>query len=333
MKHDSFIIGNIKISPPTVLAPLAGITNLPFRSMVKGKRCGLVCSEMVSANGLVYGSDKTFRMLRMSDEERPLSVQIFGSDPAMMAQAALMVQDAGADILDINFGCSVKKVIKSFAGVALMREPKRSERILTAVREVITIPLTLKMRTGWDPSGKEAFELASIAEHCGVDALCLHPRTARQGFSGTAHWPLIAAIKKHVAIPVIGNGDIVTAERALAMKRETGCDGVMIGRAALHDPDIFRRTALLFTGKPYGPVALSVHFAMIERYLDDMVSYHGENVACKMLRGRLGALIKGFHGSSSFRKSISEVSTRKEALALVRRFHRSLEEMVNNESG
>lgn len=320
MSTSELKIGNIVISPPTVLAPLAGITTLPFRMMIKNVGCGLVCSEMVSANGLVYGSQKTRIMMESNTTERPLSIQIFGSDPDKMAEAARMAEEAGADILDINFGCSVKKVVKTDSGVALMRDPKRTELILTAVRKAITIPLTIKIRSGWEASGRQAFEIAAIAEHCGVDALCLHPRTAGQGFSGTAHWPLIAALKKNVSIPVIGNGDITSHEDARRMIRETGCDGIMIGRAAMSDPDIFRRTALFLENKPVPPLPLGDLFAMMKKFMTDSMQYHGEEIACKMMRSRLGFLVKGLPGCSAFRKSMTSISTEKEALELIDAF-------------
>lgn len=325
MVASSFSIGHVRVSPPTVLAPLAGITNPPFRAMIKRRGCGLVYSEMVSANGLVYGSDKTLKMLECWAIEKPLAIQIFGGDPDIMAEAARMVQDTGVDILDINFGCSVKKVVKARAGVDLMRDPERSEAILTAVRKAVKIPLTIKIRTGWEASGAQAFRMASMAEHCGVDALCLHPRTATQGFSGKARWALIADMKKHCTIPLIGNGDITSPELALRMMEDTGCDGVMIGRAALHDPDLFRRTALCLEGGSWGPMTLAEHFAMMELFSKEMVDYHGEAIACKMMRGRLGSLVKGLPGSGSFRRRMTLVSSVDEARDMIRKFRGQLE--------
>ncbi len=225
-------IGSLSLKNITVLAPLAGITNLPFRILVKEAGCALVCSEMISANGLVYKSHKTAQTLESAAEEKPLSVQIFGSDPEIMADAAAMAEASGADVLDINFGCSVKKVLKTGSGSALMKEPEKAEAILKAVRKSIEIPLTIKIRTGWDYSGTQAFKIAEIAESCGVNAIAVHPRTATQGFGGTADWSVIAAIKKIVSIPVIGNGDIIVPEDAIRMQNETGCDAVVIGRTA-----------------------------------------------------------------------------------------------------
>lgn len=320
MSLTSLSIGSVFVSPPVILAPLAGITSLPFRLMARRGGCGLVYSEMISAKGLMYDSEKTVQMMDTRPEEGPLAIQIFGSDPAAMALAARGAQDAGAALVDINFGCSVKKVVKTGAGVALMREPKRAEAILTAVRKAITVPLAIKIRSGWEPSGAQALTIADLAEHCGVDAVCLHPRTAGQAFRGRAHWPLIAVLKQRLSIPVIGNGDITSPEEALRMVHETGCDGVMIGRAAMSDPDIFRRTTLCLAGLPFDPQPLDQRFSMIDRYVTDALAYHGETVACKLLRSRLAFLIKGLPGCTAFRTRLSGVSTETEVRTLLEEF-------------
>jgi len=189
-------IGSVTLPNNTVMAPLAGITNLPFRLMVKELGCGLVCSEMISSNGLIYQSPKTIQLMNSAEKEKPLSVQMFGAVPEIMAEAAQMIEQSGADILDINFGCSVRKIIKSGSGVALMKSPEVAAAILTAVRKSVTIPLTIKIRSGWDYSGDQALEIARIAEDCGVDAITVHPRTATQGFGGTADWSIIQKIKQ-----------------------------------------------------------------------------------------------------------------------------------------
>lgn len=242
-------IGTVELDNPTIFAPLAGITNLPLRLMAKKAGCALVCSEMVSACGLVYGSEKTLALLDTTVEEKPLSVQIFGSDWAIMAEAASRVQTAGADIVDINFGCSVRKILKSGSGSALMREPQKAEMVIKAVRQAIAIPLTIKIRSGWDASGYEALQLARIAQENGVDAVTLHPRTARQGFGGRADWSLIGKIKQQLKIPVIGNGDIATAADAMAMMEQTGCDAVMVGRAAIGNPLLFAQISDRMAGR------------------------------------------------------------------------------------
>lgn len=317
-------IGPYTLKAPTVLAPLAGITHLPFRLMIKAAGCGLVCSEMVSANGLVHRSKKTRQLMDSSPEEKPLSIQLFGSDPDMMAEAARMVEAAGADILDINFGCSVKKILKSGSGVVLMKEPEKSKRILEAVRQAIQIPLTIKVRTGWDASGRQALEIAHIAQDAGVAAVAVHPRTATQGFSGKAHWPLIKTVKETLSIPVIGNGDILTAADALSMFRQTGCDAVMIGRAALSNPWIFSQAADMIKGKTPVSVNDDMRIDAMIHYTRAAVKYFGEKHACRMMRSRLGWLVKGLPGSSRFREAASRVSSESEALDLIRLYRKSL---------
>jgi nifR3 family TIM-barrel protein len=317
-------IGAVTLSENTVLAPLAGITNLPFRVMIKNSGCGLVCSEMVSANGLVHQSEKTIAMLASVPEERPVSIQIFGAAPSIMAEAARMVEESGADILDINFGCSVKKILKSGAGAALMKSPALAEKILTAVRKATDIPLTIKIRTGWEPSGKQALEIAKIAEGCGVDAIAVHPRTATQGFRGMADRSIIRAVKTAVEIPVIGNGDILCAADALDMMGETGCDAIMIGRAAIGNPWIFSQTLALMQDKEPPEPDIADRLDVMENYLKSSVRYFGELHACRMMRSRLSWFVKGLRFSSSFREAIKQLSTESEALGLIREYLGSL---------
>lgn len=315
-----FSIGSIRLANATILAPLAGITNLPMRLLCKEGGAGLVCSEMISANGLVHRSVKTAAMLRSTPVERPLSVQIFGADPAVMAEAARMVMDAGAAILDINFGCSVRKVVKTGAGVALMRDARRAEAVLKAVRHAVSIPLTLKMRSGWTASGEQALEIAAIAEDCGVDALVVHPRTAGQGFSGRADWPLIGRVRQRVGIPVIGNGDIVTPADALQMRRQTGCAAVMIGRAAIGNPWIFGQIEALWTNGAYREVTPAERRQAMSRYVSATVAEYGETVGCRLLRSRLGWFVRGLRYGSRFREAIKHLESQAEALAVIADF-------------
>ncbi len=318
-------IGAIALDQDTVLAPLAGITNLAFRLLAKTYGCGLVCSEMISACGLVYGSAKTRQMLDSAPAESPLSVQIFGSDPAVMADAAAQVAASGADIVDINFGCSVKKILKSGSGAALMREPKRSAAILKAVRRVLDIPLTIKIRSGWEPDGSQAFEIAAIAKDCGVDAIALHPRTATQGFRGHANWDLIAQLKKRVTVPVIGNGDIVCAADALDMKARTGCDAVMIGRAAIGAPWIFSQILALDRSEPIMEPDIDTRLDTMVRYLQASVRCLGEATACRMMRSRLAWFAKAMAYSSHFRESVKRIESEAEALACIASYRQMLQ--------
>ena len=318
-------IGFVRLKNKTILAPLAGISNLPFRLLAKEAGCALVCSEMVSANGLVHKSIKTEQLLDSLPKEKPLSVQIFGFDPEIMAEAARVVESSGADIIDINFGCSVKKIVKNGSGVALMKMPKTAAALIKSVRNAVRIPLTIKLRTGWNPTGNQAFEISEIAEACGVDAIAIHPRTATQGFSGRADWSIIAALKRRVGIPVIGNGDIFSAQDAIKMLEETRCDAVMIGRMAIGNPDIFRQVLARIRGEEVPAPDTDHHFKIMTRYLQESVKYFGEELACRMMRSHLGWFSKGLRNSSQFRKSINRISTEAEALQRIEAFRDSLE--------
>jgi len=310
-------IGNLHLKNTTILAPLAGISNLPFRLMVKSHGCALVCSEMISATGLVRNSGKTLRMLDSAPQEKPVSMQIFGADPVIMAEAARMVESLGADIVDLNFGCAVKKIIKTGSGVALMREPQQAEKVITAVRKAVKIPLTIKMRSGWDTSGRQARELAGIAQGCGADAVTLHPRSANQKFGGRSDWSLIGAIKKEIALPVIGSGDIATGEDALQMIESTGCDAVMIGRAAIGNPFIFSEVIARLKGELPPQADLALRRQTMREYLGESVKYIGEAHACNMMRSRLGWFVKGLPHNSRFRESIKRVTSQIEAETLI----------------
>ena len=243
---------------------------------------------------------------------------------AAEAEAAAIVESKGADIVDINFGCSVRKVVKTGSGVALMRDPDRTKALLTAVRRAIHIPLTIKIRSGWDASGREALNIARIAQDCGVDAIAVHPRTAGQQFRGRADWSIIAAVKKNVGISVIGNGDVASARDALKMLEETGCDAVMIGRKAIGNPAIFSRVLARINGKEPSKEDLNQRFDMMSRYFKASVEYIGEETACRMMRSRLGWFSRGMRNSSRFRESIKQLSSTEEGLELISNYQNSL---------
>jgi nifR3 family TIM-barrel protein len=279
---------------------------------------------MISSHGLVYRSGKTEKMLDSTPEEKPLSVQLFGAKPDILAEAAAIVESSGADIVDINFGCSVRKVLRTGSGAALMRTPDLAEDLLKAVRRAIRLPLTIKIRSGWDPSGAQALTISEIAENCGVDAITVHPRTAGQLFGGRADWSIIAAVKKKVSIPVIGNGDIMSGHDAVRMLAETGCDAVMIGRKAIGNPAIFSRVLAQINGDEETAEDISRRFDLMIRYLQASVEYIGEEQACRMMRSRLGWFTKGLHKSSHFREAIKHLSSEKEGVELINTYRDEL---------
>ena len=315
-------IGSLHLENPVILAPLAGITNLPFRLLAKEAGCGLVTSEMVSADGLVHGARNASDLLQSLPAEKPLAVQLFGSDPAVMAEAAAIVEGFGADLLDINFGCAVKKVIKTGSGAALMRTPQRAEALLRAVRHAVRIPLTIKIRSGWDGSGLQALALGEIAEACGVDAVTVHPRTAAQKFSGHADWGVIAALKRQLSIPVIGNGDIACGDDAARMLAETGCDAVMVGRQAIGYPRIFTEIGLRLHGEAVPADTIANRIEVLRRYTQLTVECFGRETAIRLIRRRLGWFVKGMRNGAALRCAAGQITCMDQAYDLIEAFGR-----------
>ncbi|HED39514.1 MAG TPA: tRNA dihydrouridine synthase DusB [Chromatiales bacterium] len=326
-------IGPYKLSNNLMLAPMAGVTDRPFRQLCKRLGAGMAVSEMISSNSLLYGSKKTLRRANHDGESEPRSVQIAGSDPVMMAQAAKHNADNGAQIVDINMGCPAKKVCNVMAGSALLQNETRVAHILDAVVNAVDIPVTLKIRTGWDPENRNGVAIARIAEQAGIQALAVHGRTRACAYRGEAEYETIANIKKAVKIPVIANGDINSPEKARYVLEQTGADALMIGRAAQGRPWIFNAiNHYLDTGHYLTEPTVSEVSAIMLDHLERLYDFYGEYIGVRMARKHISWYSKGQTGGGAFRQAVNRVDSIDQQLALTREFFERLEEATHNTS-
>ncbi|MGI6091951.1 MAG: tRNA dihydrouridine synthase DusB [Veillonellaceae bacterium] len=311
-------LGNIVLSNPVILAPMAGVTDLPFRVLAKEMGCGLVYSEMVSDKGLIYQNSHTVNMLEIDNRERPVSIQIFGSEPDSMASAARIVEKAGADIIDINMGCPTPKIVRNGEGAALMRTPELAFEIMCSVKRAVNLPVTVKIRKGWDESSVNAVDMARLAEKAGVAAIAVHGRTREQFYTGTADLKIIKAVKEAVNIPVIGNGDIRSPQDAAKMLTETGCDGIMVGRGAQGNPWIFRQIVhYLNTGELLPPPTMNERLALILRHLDMVIEHKGEYIGIREMRKHAAWYTKGLPHSAELRHCFNQAETKESFLKII----------------
>ncbi|MCM1541574.1 MAG: tRNA dihydrouridine synthase DusB [Blautia sp.] len=311
-------IGSVILDNNVILAPMAGVTDLPFRLLCREQGAGLVCMEMVSAKAIYYGNKNTENLLAIHPDEMPASLQLFGSDPEILAEMAKRIEDRPFAILDFNMGCPVPKVVNNREGSALMKDPALVRRILTAMVKAVKKPVTVKIRKGFDEEHCNAAEIARIAEDCGVAAIAVHGRTREQYYSGRADWEAIARVKDAVSIPVIGNGDIDSPQSALRMMEQTGCDGVMIGRAAQGNPWIFREVArFLEDGIIPAPPDAREKREMVIRHAKLQLEYKGEYTAVREMRKHLSWYTAGMPHSARFRQMINAVDSMEKLLESV----------------
>lgn len=315
-------IGSIELPMPVLLAPMSGVTDMPFRRLVKRQGAGLVISEMIASQAMIRHTRQTMKMVEKSPEEQPMAIQLAGCEPEVMAEAARLNEDLGAHIIDINMGCPVKKVVNGHAGSSLMRDELLAARIIEATVKAVKIPVTLKMRTGWDDANRNAPKLAKIAEECGIKMITIHGRTRCQLYNGRADWHFIAQVKESVSVPVIGNGDVVSIEDAAALLEQSRADGVMIGRGCYGRPWFINQVGhYLKTKEKLADPTVEVQHHVVRGHVDDMLTHYGEGTGVKIARKHVGWYSKGFPGSAEFRVAINQAESAAALFELIDKFY------------
>lgn len=305
------IIGDTVIPNNLFLAPMAGITDIAFRMICKEFGCGMTYTEMISAKGLYYENKKTEELMTILPEELPVGVQIFGSDPVIMAMMAEKVSESPAAVIDINMGCPAPKIVRNGEGSALLKNPKLAGQIVRNVKKASSKPVTVKIRKGWDEHSVNAIEIAQIIEGEGADAITVHGRTREQYYSGKADWDIIKRVKEKVRIPVIGNGDIFTPEAASEMLLQTGCDGIMVARGSQGNPWLFKNIKdYLATGRYCGKVSARDKIEMALKHLNLIIKYKGEKIGAKEMRKHIPWYLKGLRGSAEIKRKINSLETK-----------------------